>query len=566
LQFPYGAVYFRKSNPPRGDWERDYAQASKNGINVFRHWFLWGSIEIAPGVFDWDDYDRQMDLAAKYGIKTVIAEYSHNIPEWLGVRYTDLLYRDNSDKIIHPKMGPSTGAGGFNAGLCLDKPASRELTANFLTRMAERYKNHPAFLGYDIWNESLFAENICYCKDTIKAYQNWLKVKYGDLKTLAYAWKKYSYTSFEEIRFPASLGFYPESADWLDFRRENFHNSIKWKIGIIRTVDPDGLMSAHGVVRTFKARETACCDDWDAAANVELYGFTWVAARNGNKPWQQFSAVDIIRSAARGKPFWHAEMQGGPLWMQPQLTGRPVEDGRIPDEKDIRIWNMISMAGGARGIFSPRYRPLLNGPLFGAYGFMGMDGSPTLRSQMASTIAKWTNAKAQKGLMESSPVKGQIGILYVPECSTVSYLLSLSGIENAFYRIMTGAWQGFFDNNIQADFVHIDDIDSTRALYFPYPVSLTRKHVEKLKNWIKQGGILIAEACPGYIGDNLEAGMVQPNNGLDELFGVKEKRVEFMPDILTDIIFDIFEINVGGEGFLQTYECTTGCPCAIYQG
>ena len=26
IQLPYGAVYFRKSNPPREDWERDYAR------------------------------------------------------------------------------------------------------------------------------------------------------------------------------------------------------------------------------------------------------------------------------------------------------------------------------------------------------------------------------------------------------------------------------------------------------------------------------------------------------------------------------------------------------------
>ena len=38
---PYGAVYFRKSNPPREDWERDYAQAAKDNMNAFRHWFLW---------------------------------------------------------------------------------------------------------------------------------------------------------------------------------------------------------------------------------------------------------------------------------------------------------------------------------------------------------------------------------------------------------------------------------------------------------------------------------------------------------------------------------------------
>ena len=62
--FPYGAVYFRKSNPPRDDWARDYRVAAEDGDNMFRHWFLWSAIETAPGVFDWEEYDRQLDLAA----------------------------------------------------------------------------------------------------------------------------------------------------------------------------------------------------------------------------------------------------------------------------------------------------------------------------------------------------------------------------------------------------------------------------------------------------------------------------------------------------------------------
>lgn len=60
--FPYGAVYFRKSNPPEADWARDHQNAAKLGMNVFRHWFLWSAIEVAPGQFDWRDYDRMMDL------------------------------------------------------------------------------------------------------------------------------------------------------------------------------------------------------------------------------------------------------------------------------------------------------------------------------------------------------------------------------------------------------------------------------------------------------------------------------------------------------------------------
>ena len=74
-QFPYGAVYFRKSNPPKEDWATDYGTAAQDGMNIFRHWFLWSAIEIAPGVYDWSDYDRQLDLAAENGIKTIIAEF-----------------------------------------------------------------------------------------------------------------------------------------------------------------------------------------------------------------------------------------------------------------------------------------------------------------------------------------------------------------------------------------------------------------------------------------------------------------------------------------------------------
>ncbi|MDQ2900526.1 MAG: hypothetical protein M3Y07_12125, partial [Acidobacteriota bacterium] len=38
--FPYGAVYFRKSNPPERDWARDHQTAARTGMNTFRHWFM----------------------------------------------------------------------------------------------------------------------------------------------------------------------------------------------------------------------------------------------------------------------------------------------------------------------------------------------------------------------------------------------------------------------------------------------------------------------------------------------------------------------------------------------
>ena len=101
--FPYGAVYFRKSNPPEQDWARDYATASADGMNTFRHWFLWSAIEVRPGAYDWGDYDRQLDLAAEHGIQTIIAEMITAAPEWAFRSHADARYerRDGVWKIAY---------------------------------------------------------------------------------------------------------------------------------------------------------------------------------------------------------------------------------------------------------------------------------------------------------------------------------------------------------------------------------------------------------------------------------------------------------------------------------
>ena len=112
-QVPFGAVYFRKSNPPREDWERDYATAAEDGLNIFRHWFMWSAIEVAPGVYDWADYDRQLDLAAEHGIRTIIAELTHTVPEWA---YRNGPTRGRSaptDTVLPLVMGVSAATGGF---------------------------------------------------------------------------------------------------------------------------------------------------------------------------------------------------------------------------------------------------------------------------------------------------------------------------------------------------------------------------------------------------------------------------------------------------------------------
>ncbi|WEK06019.1 MAG: beta-galactosidase [Candidatus Devosia phytovorans] len=556
---PYGAVYFRKSNPPKEDWERDYGIAAEDGLNVFRHWFMWSAIERKPGVYDWEDFDRQLDLAARNGILTIIAELTQTTPDWAYRAYPHARQITADGAFLPPIMHPScaTGGGAHNGGgsgsLTFNCPEVRDAAGAFLTAMAKRYKGHPALLGYDVWNEVNYSADVDFSEYMKTDFRLWLKDKYGDLEALSQAWYRYSYAEWDDIEPPRVVSPYPENLDWLEFKRQNYYGQMQWKIDTIRAVDPDCLMAAHGVAGAIQHMIANGSDDWLAASKVELYGMTWVPSRRGFKPWQNFFGPDLTRSAARGKKWWHAERPAGPLWLQPQVLGHDKEDGRVMEPEDLRMLTMTSFSAGASGVMNLRYRPLLDGPLFGAFGAYGMDGSRTARSDMQSAIGKWANSAEQQPLFEAKPVQGDIGILVIPEAQAWDYLLNHKHKPDSYQHAMFGAYQGFFDNGIQADWVHIEDIAKYRLLYAPYPISMQSETATAIAKWVETGGTLISEATPGYFGDRGKVGTVQPNNGLDKVFGVREQEVEFMPDLGDRISFTFAGQIVRGGGFLQSY-------------
>jgi beta-galactosidase len=570
VQAPFGAVYFRKSNPPPADWERDYATAAADGLNVFRHWFLWGAIELAPGELDWADYDRQLDLAAEHGITTIIAEMITVAPEWAYRRYAHARYQTFSGTRLGPTMHGSCVVGGA-PGLCLDHADFRAAAEAFLRALVTRYRDHPGLGGYDIWNECNYPGSVCYCPATVADFRAWLRDRYGDLRELGRAWHRYSFETWEDVMPPASPGPYPDALDWLQFRIDNAYEQMMWRAELIRELDPAHPVTAHGVAGTLTDLASNTRDDWRAASLVDGYGLTWVACRKGDATWKQWHALDMTRAAAGGKEFWHAEAQGGPLWLQPQVLGRPREDGRIPSPEDLRLWHLTSFAAGARGLLYPRWRPLLDGPLFGAFGPYGIDGLRTPRSEMTSRLARWANAPGQAALWQARPVQGEVGILVVPETQLYAHLLlTMPGAgagDDPYARALEGAYRGFFDAGIQADWVRTDDtaaLDAYDLLYLPFPMMLLQATATELRDWVAAGGTLVAEGCPGYFGDGGHVEAVQPGLGLDELFGVREAYVEFAPDLVEELTLTVEEVPARGGLFMQAYAPTTGAALGWY--
>jgi beta-galactosidase len=532
-----GAVYFRKSNPPKKDWERDHRVAAEDGHTLFRHWVPWNAVEVAPGKYEWDDYDRMLDLAAGNNIRVILAEMLINCPEWLIRQAPSARSESRAGYKRASEMHASCVTGG-NQTLCLDHPAFSEPAERFLTALATRYRGHPALLGYDIWNECSYysPDRLCFCEATQRRFRAWLQARFGDVQTVASRWNRLSLTDWEDVQLARQVALFADVLDTLRFQLENAFDWMRWRRDVLRRADPDHLIVAHGNAKTFADLVPACGDDWRAAEIADLFGYTYFYA-NACHP---FLAADLIRSASRGKTFWRAEAVGDSDWSQRKL-GRPrPQMDKLADPANIRLDCMISLAAGARAYQNPRWRPLLDGPLFGAYGWYGMDGSRTERSGEIKAIASWAHGQELSGLRAAAPLRGEVGILIIEECQGHCYCLHQD--SDAYSFSLQGAYGALLDANVQVDFVRMPDIAGYRVLYIPYPLALSDATSTALLEWVRGGGHLFVEGCFGYFNELAHAFEQQPNRGWAEAAGCVQERVSFALDL-----FDNLQIEISGR-------------------
>lgn len=566
---PFGAVYFRQSSPPRADWARDYAEAEKDQMNCFRHWFQWAAIERAPGQYYWDDFDQQFDLAAEHGIKTIVGEILSTAPQWAFAKFPEAKMQRPDGTTLGPHYNVAAATGGW-PGLSLDHDGVLEASEEFIRQLVLRYKDHPAMGGYDVWNElnHLADAGGCWCEPSAQKFREWLKNKYGDLKTLGEAWYRYSYTDWSEVLIPRTIGPYPDAIDFGLFRIDNAMRIFERRVKIIRELDPDHPITNHTIPMRITEEvfpgtypEGGSYPVFQATKLVDISGFSG----GGNHEdryhlrWPHWMKMDITRSAAQGKPFWAAEMTVGNSW---GMKGVEIDEGRITTAQDVRLFTLQNLAGGVRGFFSPRWRPLLDGPVFGAFAFYDMDGSPTERSEAATEMIEWMAKAEHASLLAAKPVTSDVGILVIPESQIHTYCRESD--VRSYTRSLRGVYQSLLFQNYQPDFVSPDDIpDDLKVLYLPFPMMLPATVADTLKQWVKNGGTLISEGCPGYFGDLGRAGTMQPNLGLDELFGAEESFVQFTPDLLEKLEVTLDDSTaVHGGLALQTYTPTTGEPFA----
>ncbi len=532
--FYYGTQYYRYPNPPALFWEEDFQKMKDCGFNVVKLWVLWNTVNHREGVCDFTDLENLADLAAQNGIQVILNTIIENAPYWLIHKYPEAMHTSALGYKAKPQSRGNTPTGGW-PGLCLHNEPVREAAFRFFEETAKRFKGLNNLYAYDIWNETFyeapvfFAPEIvtgmyCYCKATQSKFKEWLRRKYQSIAGLNEAWFR-RYSDWNEVYPPLQRGGYPDMLDWLTFRTEDFTSQLQWRYEIFRSIDPEVKLISHVGVWGDQSQNLTdtnslakLVDEWGVSSFNDIYN------RAGDVTEHMLYRLDQTRSDAAGKRFWQSELKGG------QNTGGnahcSLKRSPMAREVTMRAWNWCALLVGAKGLMYWQYRPEYLGPETPGNGLTDLAGRETERLRQAAWFARFTNQ--HEFIAHSRPLPGEVGILKLPEAERFSYLLDAN--TPWFDQAVEGAYQGFATANCGADPVTIDRIYEYELVYLPFSQMIERTNIVKLKEYVRSGGKLVAEACTAHYQDRSYCSFEVPG-GMTDLFGAEQ--------LMADSLFDL---------------------------
>ena len=213
-----GVVLGADYNPeqwPRETWVEDVRLMREAGLRLATVGvFSWALLEPAEGRYDLDWLEDVLDLLHDGGVLVDLATATASTPPWLSRRYPETLPRTADGSVLSP---------GARQAWCPSSPVVREAALGLVSRLAERFHDHPALALWHVSNELGGHNSRCYCDVSAAHFRRWLHERYGDLDALNDAWGtafwSQHYGEWEEILPPRAAPTFPNPTQQLDFAR-----------------------------------------------------------------------------------------------------------------------------------------------------------------------------------------------------------------------------------------------------------------------------------------------------------------------------------------------------------
>jgi beta-galactosidase GanA len=540
--FIYGTAFYRPPDPPASERREILKEISQRyKFNTARIFSSWAYCNPEPHRFDFSELEELMSYCDEYKLRVLMGVMLEDAPFWLEAEHPEARYVSATGSAIH------LGGGGNNVsagapGLCLDCKPIREYAAEYIRAMARLASSHSSMYAYDCWNEpqiepsknQLFVQRPdvkdlhCYCVNTISSFQRWLQKRYGVIEQLNKAWTR-RYSRWDTIDPPRRLGTYADWVDWLRFLTERSTDEMQFRIQHVRSEDPSSILESHiGSIQVAVDFSTSVLgvNPWRMAELLEVWGTTHFPRCEEMDPVYHGAArLELTRSQAGHKPFWLTELQGG-------YCGGSLIAGRVMRPRDIRFWNWMAVAMGAKGLLYWTYFPGSSSIESGGFALVRTDGSPTERVLEAAEDCRLI--REYWNILEHYRPRPQVALLFDHDSSLLTF--AASGSEDISVRSFRGYYKALWKCDCFVDFIESLSLPQATPAYqvviAPWLMMLKKQTAAQLEEFVRAGGILILQSCCGMHNERTSYSDIIPPYGLSDIFGYKEEERFYISPLL----------------------------------
>ncbi|HEX4031031.1 MAG TPA: beta-galactosidase [Terracidiphilus sp.] len=509
-----GAAYYPEWWPSP-EWEIDFREMQELGINAVRMGeFAWVMYEPAAGKFEFSWMDKAIDLANRHKIDVILGTPTASVPPWL--------YQLHPDVLSGNDIGSYTYGG--RKGYCASSPDYLAASARIVTALGEHYGHHPGVIGWQLDNEPGYPFQ-SYDPVSERAFQVWLKKRYGTLDELNRVWNgafwSNKYSDWSQIHFPrnsAEGGWQPAiSLDYRRFFSDSFLNHLRRQADILHARVENQFVFTNWPAPTWSV-------DIYAAAVEFLDATAWdnyVSAPGLSRFQRQYTAgflSDFCRCAGPHQRFLCAEQNAY------------VPPNAMPE--GLRLQAYCDLAHGSHGqLYFEWRRPLAGNEEHRPSFIKGFDGKI---NPAQDTLRQICGELASLGpRVAGAMTRADIALLYD---FTNEWAQGLGGVGDRHPRY-NGEAQCFY-NGLKVLQRNIDvvplnaDLSSYKVVVASNLRLVDDVTVKQLSRFAERGGILVL---------NYRAGTENPDNSMrqtlapgpfSEIAGVK-----------SDAILDLFEYN-----------------------
>ena len=482
----YGGDY----NPeqwPEETWQEDVELMQQSGVNVISLGiFSWSLLEIQPDVYQFDWLDRIIDLLHRHGIKIDLATATASPPPWMAKYYPETLPVTKTGVKLWP---------GSRQQYCPSSPIYRERAVKLVTKLAQRYKDHPAVIMWHINNEYGCHVAECYCDVSALAFREWLQARYGSIEVLNQAWGtafwSQHYNDWDEIYPPRAAPTYINPTQQLDFKRfssDELLTCFKLEKEVLAQYTPD-LPVTTNFMSFFKP-----VDYWKWAGEQDIISNDTYPDPSDPHSFIETAMVDdLMRSLAGGKPWMVMEQTTSQVnWRSQNVLKRPGQ---------MRLWSYQAIARGANGVMFFQWRA----SKAGAEKFHGalVPHVDVENSRVWREVAQLGGELTRLDPVLRSEVKAKVAILFSWENWWALELDAHPSDDIKQFQQLKTYYEPLFRQNIPIDFAHPDaDLSQYEVVLVPNLYMVRDKQAVALEQFAENGGTVVISFFSGIVDEN----------------------------------------------------------------